>query len=290
MQQPDRDYHEHPALSASKLKTMATGTPRRYWAKHEDPDRRPFLPTDAMRQGSLVDCLITEPDEFARRYVHLPADAPKRPNKTQRNAKKPSAETLDAIAFWDELERDGRELITKEWLDNAWRVVETLTVDAEIRGFLSTACQSPHFWVDSEHGVECRYKPDLESEVLIDLKKGASAHPRAFASQAYKLGYDVQASHYSAGYAEKHGKAPERFGFLVWEWSEPYDYAMIWCDDDYMAMGADRRREAIERILECRASGVWPSHGESTMGPPSYATIRGADDETELDDLALEGL
>ena len=269
---------------------MATGTPRRYWAKHEDPDRKPFLPSDPMRQGSLVDCLITEPDEFGRRYIHLPADAPKRPTKTQRNAKKPSAETLEAIAYWDKLEKDGRELITKDWLDNAWRIVEVLTRNPEISGFLKAASQSPHFWVDAEHETECRYKPDLESEVLLDLKKGATASPRGFAAQAYRLAYDVQLAHYAAGYTDRYGQEPERCGFVVYEWEWPHDHALIWVDDDYMAMGRDRRRDAIERILECRASGVWLSHGESTMGPPSYATIRGADDETELDDLALEGL
>jgi len=287
----DSEYHAHPALSASKLKTMATGTALRYWAKEEDPSRKPFVPTEAMRQGSLVDCLLTESsEEFARRYAPIPADAPKRPTSVQRNAKKPSTETLDAIAFWDRLEADGRELITNEWLNNAFRIVEVLAKNTEISRFLAEASQAPHFWVDAEHGVECRYKPDLEGSGLLDLKKGASANPRAFAAQAYRLGYDVQLAHYAEGFTDRYGRKPERCGFIVYEWQWPHDHALIWVDDDYLEMGANRRRDAIERILECRASGVWPSHDESTMGPPSYATLTGADDETDPEGLELEGL
>ena len=290
----DQDYHAHPALSATKIKAMATGTARRYWAKHEDPNRKPFLPTDPMRQGSLVDCLITEPDSFALRYVEQPANAPKRPTSAQLNAKKPAPATVEAIEFWAEFDAQaqGREPITKAWLDNAWRVVETLHLDADIRPLLEkpAVMQDPHFWTDPEHGVECRYKPDLESEFLIDIKKGASATPRTFAAQAYRLGYDVQLAHYSLGYENRYGKPPERVGLLVWEWDWPHDCSMIWVDDDYMAMGLERRRDAIERILECRATGVWPSHGESTIGPPRYATFAGADEDTDLSDLGLEGL
>jgi hypothetical protein len=32
----------------------------------------PVQPTDAMKQGSLVDCLITEPQNFDRKYVVAP--------------------------------------------------------------------------------------------------------------------------------------------------------------------------------------------------------------------------
>lgn len=291
---PDADYHSHPALSATKLKTMATGTARRYYAKHESPDAKPFIATEAMRQGSLVDCLITQPDDFGLLYVQLPVDAPKRPTKTQLNAAKPSAATLDAIAFWQMFDQaaEGREPITKDWLDNAWRIVETLHLDPVIGPVLceTRISQVPHFWMDAAHGVECRYKPDCENDSLFDLKKAATASPRGFASQAYKLGYDIQLAHYAEGFADKNGKRPERCGFLVYEWQEPYDCSLVVVDDDYMAMGAERRAEAIERILECRASGVWPSHGEVTMGPPSYATLSAADDDSDLSELQLEGL
>ena len=290
----DQDYHAHPALSATKIKAMATGTARRYWAKHEDPARRPFLPTEPMRQGSLVDCLITEPDSFALRYVEQPANAPKRPTSAQLNARKPAPATVEAIEFWAEFDAQaqGREPITKAWLDNAFKIVEVLHLDPVIGEYLKLprSSQNPHFWTDDQLEVECRYMPDLENEFLIDLKKGASAAPRTFSAQAYRLGYDVQLAHYSLGYESRHGKPPEKAGFIAYEWDWPHDCALIWVDEDYLQMGHDRRRDAIECILECRATGIWPSHGESTIGPPRYATFAGADEDADLSDLGLEGL
>ena len=66
------NYHDHPALSASKLKKFITGTPLDFWYAYEWPDRMPVMPTEAMRQGSLVDCMITEPERLEHKYAVAP--------------------------------------------------------------------------------------------------------------------------------------------------------------------------------------------------------------------------
>ena len=161
----DSEYFAHPALGSTSIKTMATGTPRSYWAKHVDADRQPFVPTEAMRQGSLVDCLITCPDEFDEKYVLMPVDAPKRPTSTQLNAKKPSEATMEAIQFWHDFQAElgAREAISQEWMENALRIVNVLNADATIGPILAMERQSqvPHFWIDPEHLADCKYKPDL---------------------------------------------------------------------------------------------------------------------------------
>lgn len=292
----DPEYHAHPALGSTSIKTMATGTPRGYWAKHVDPNREPFIQTDAMRQGSLVDCLITCPDEFDEKYVIMPLDAPKRPTATQVNAKRPSESTIEAIQFWHDFEAEigARDVITLEWFNNAERIVDVLSKDATIGPILAMERQSqvPHFWTDPVHGVQCKYKPDLEPEdgSLIDLKKGASANPRWFSKQAYQLGYDVQGAHYGNGFADLHGKEPTRTAFIVYEWKWPHESALIVATEDDLAVGHDRRNEAIELILKCQAEGNWPSHGEALLNLPYYAQGAAADDDTNLDDLGLEGL
>ena len=292
----DSEYHAHPALGSTSIKAMATGTPRSYWAKHVDPSREPFTPTDAMRQGSLVDCLITCPEEFKQKYIVIPDDAPKKPTPTQLNAKKPSEATIEAIQWWDNFNSsvNGRDVISQEWLANAMRITQVLANDADIGPVLAMQRQSqvPHFWVDEEHGIQCKYKPDLEPEdgSLIDLKKGASASPRWFDKQAYQLGYDIQLDHYSKGFADLHGVLPSRAGFIVYEWKWPHDCALRIVDDDYLAMGHDRRHDALDLIDKCQRESSWPSYGESIMTSPTYANVANADNDTNLDDLELEGL
>lgn len=292
----DYEYHAHPALGSTSIKTMATGTPRAYWAKHVDPRRDPFVPTDAMRQGSLVDCLITCPEEFDEKYVLMPVDAPKRPTSTQINAKKPSELTIEAIQFWHDFDAEigEREVISLEWFNNAARITEVLAADAAIGPILAMERQSqvPHFWVDPVHGLQCKYKPDLEPEdgSLLDLKKGASANPRWFSKQAYQLGYDVQIDHYGKGFEDQHGKPPTRYGFIVYEWKWPHECALVIATEDDLAVGHDRRNKALDLIVKCQATNNWPSYGEAELNLPFYAQGAAADDDTNLDDLGLEGL
>ena len=84
----DTEYHAHPAMGSTTLKTARTKTGRGFWAKCVDPNRKPFLPTDPMRQGSLVDCLETCPDKFDDKYIILPSNAPTKPTKAQLKAEK----------------------------------------------------------------------------------------------------------------------------------------------------------------------------------------------------------
>jgi hypothetical protein len=292
----DAEYFAHPAVGSTSIKAMATGTPRGYWAKHVDPARLPFVPTEAMRQGSLVDCLITCPDEFDEKYVLAPLDAPKRPTSTQLNAKKPSEATIEAIQFWYDFDAEVgvREVISHDWFTNAVRITEVLAKDSAIGPILRLERQSqvPHFWIDEDHEIQCKYKPDLEPEdgSLIDLKKGASASPRWFSKQAYQLAYDIQLDHYGKGFTDLHGVPPSRAGFIVYEWKWPHECALIIADDDYIAMGHDRRNDALDLIVKCQRENNWPSHGESVITPPTYANIAAADNDTDLDDLGLEGL
>jgi hypothetical protein len=285
----DAEYFAHPALGSTSIKTMATGTPRSYWAKHVDPKRELFVPTEAMRQGSLVDCLITCPDEFDEKYVLMPLDAPKRPTVTQINAKKPSEATIEAIQFWHDFQSGlrGREVLSQEWLTTALQIVDTLSTDATIGPILKMERQSqvPHFWDDAIHSIACKYKPDLEPSdgSLLDLKKGATAKPSLFERQAFSLGYDIQIDHYSKGFADLHGKPPTRCGFVVYEWKYPHDCALIIVDDAYLELGRERRNSAITKIVECERTGEYPSYGETMITRPKFTLTSAPDDEGETD-------
>ena len=102
---------------------MACGTELDYWATYVDPERMPFQPTDAMRQGSLVDCLITEPQNFDRKYVVAP--------KCDRRTKAGKAEWADA----QELARSKcAELIAEDWHHTAQQIANKLLNDP-VSGF-----------------------------------------------------------------------------------------------------------------------------------------------------------
>ena len=259
----DAEYHAHPAWSSSKLKSAITGTMLDYWAKHVNPDRWPFEPTDPMRQGSVLDTVLTQPDQFDSRYLVAPAC---------------DRRTKDGKAIWAEAIKKAvaqeSELIPMDWLINAQAIAHLLRGDSAVKEMLENPgnSQEPHFWVDAS-GRECRYKPDIEpGDDLIDIKKARSAEPRQFVRQAYAMGYDLQLAHYRLGYIDRYGKPPARVGFMAVEWDAPHNYSLVWLDDAFIAEGERRRELAFQRIAECEATGVWPSHGEYTAKPPGWIT------------------
>lgn len=277
MKMTDAEYHAHPAWSASRLKGMLMDTPLSYYARYEDPKREPFMPNESMKRGSLVDAFITESATFWDRY-HVMDDVDRR--------------TKAGKAAWAEAEERaaGRELIRSADMANVYSIVATLLADPAIGPILKMRrrSQDPHFWNDA-CGRECRYKPDLEPEdgSLWDLKLTRSAHPRKFAAQSYSLGYDLQLAHYSEGFTDRYGKAPTRVGIIAYEWLAPHNCSLLIADEDLMTCGAERREIAFGLIEECRASGRWPSYGQSVLQLPSYADFQSADDDSDLADLDL---
>ena len=276
------NYHNHPATSASKLKKIASGTPLDYWAEYEDPTRIPFLPSEQMRQGSLVDCKITEPEKFNLRYVV---------------AQKCDRRTKAGKAVWAEAQAEAAEkcaqVISEDWDFNASRIAEKLLSDPVASLYLRGQGQSAHFWHDTDHGIECRYLPDMEDPgkgLLVDLKKSRSANPRLFARQSYSLGYDIQVAHYAEGYRDRYGEYPRQIVLLAYEWEWPHNFSVNPITDALLEDGRRLREEAICSIKECRRNNYWPSWGVQAMDSPKWRRPEDPANDTDVSDLGLEGI
>ena len=297
-------YHQHPAISSSALKCAATGTPRRYWAKYIDPDRKPFRPTEAMQQCSLVDCFVTRPDSTSKLYAVVPADAPRRPTEKQlqdgadsRAGSKAHDAWLaaqDRQAWWDAFDKEtaGCELVPVDWWARAEAIRDVLHSHPEIGPRLRDTTehsQSPHFWHDESLGVACRYLPDLETAgmELWDLKKARSCNPRLLRAQSFSLGYGIQLSHYSAGFASRYGQQPVVTGLIAYEWEWPHETIMLRAPAETLAHGEQSRRDAWAMVKECTAKGCWPSYESTTLDLPGWLKAGEAQPDAEPDDITL---
>ena len=274
------NYHDHPALSASKLKQAVTGTALDYWARHVDPMRQPFKPSDAMRQGSLVDCLLTQPERMSELYRVAPT--------VDRRTKAGKEAWADALA-----DAGDAELITQEWMDTATRIRDCLLSDPVAADYLGGEGQEPGFWHDTELDASCRYMPDCEIPergLLVDLKKARDASPRGFQRQAYALAYDLQMAHYSEGYRSRYGELPREVALVAYEWEWPHNISVNLFTTAMLDEGYRRREEAVMLIKECEATGLWPSWGVAEFDVPKWATAADPANATAADDLELEGL
>lgn len=99
-------YHADESLSKSKLMDLEKYGPAHFYAAHIAKTLIRDT-TPALRFGKLFDDLTDNADAARARWAPpLPDDAPNRPSSRQRTAKKPSPETVTAIAWWDAWERE----------------------------------------------------------------------------------------------------------------------------------------------------------------------------------------
>lgn len=263
------------------LKKMATGTCLDYWSAFVDPNRKPVEPTTAMLQGSIVDCKITEPEKFDDRYVVAPK------GDKRKKAIKEAWEEAELIA-----QQKSARVIDADTNNTADQICAALRGDSFISFHLRKTGQSPHFWKDAEHQMDCRYMPDIEdpeSGLLLDLKKARSANPSLFTSQAYSLGYDIQMAHYAEGYKDRYGEYPKKIVLLAYEWAYPYNASFNVVTDEFLDEGRRRRNDAMVDIFECTGINEWPSYGLHYIKPPGWIKSDLAN-STSADDLELEGL
>lgn len=239
------EYHAHPAMSNSRLKRFID-CPRTM--------DEPYEETDAMAWGTMVHTLLLEPDQLPARYAIKPADAPKKPDARQRNAKKPSQDTLDAIAWWDNFNASvgDRRVITADDMANLQALEERIAADPIAQPLLAELgmVEASFFWHDAETDIPMRCRPDAwrQDNIMMDVKTCANCDSHKFGTAALELGYDRQAAMYCDGVERTTGKRPDAFIFIAIEGKERGKF-YVQChsvEADVLEAGRKRYREALQ--------------------------------------------
>ena len=274
------DYHRHPAWSPTALKAAVTGTMRAWWQRF-GPGAPPFIPSPDMVKGDVVDALLTPPFRIEERFAAFKTIA--------RNTKAGAANCAEAEAA-------GLTPVSHEMVEQAKRIRDALHADPVVGEVLAAldpaASQQPHFW-DDEAGRPCRCLPDVVTSDgrLFDLKKTRSAVPRRFYWQAKDLAYDLQIAHLALGHQHRCGSEPAETGVITFEWpSDPaaaIDCSLLIFDGQDLQTGLARREEAFQRIADCQASGIWPSHGRHAFRPAPSSFSLPEREELDQDSIDL---
>ena len=108
-------------------------------------------------------------------------------------------------------------------------------------------------WHDPETGIPCKARPDYlpaHGQWLVDLKTAASANPRSWRDQAYRLGYHARAAWYLDGAAAVLRQAPEEYWFVIVEKEAPYLVSVVSFDEDALRWGLVNRLCAPETLIQ----------------------------------------
>jgi len=259
------DYHRIMGLTKSGL-MMLRKSPAHFW----DWMNSPSIPsTKAMNIGTACHTLVFEPHKWDDEITVVPDNAPKRPTEIQRNAKKPSDETLAAIKFWDEFnaKSKGRATISAEDEYVVRKMTEQVFNNEEVVALLKHPSAKAEVSIVSKEKVKgldivCKGRCDLitmDNTVIVDLKTCEDASPEAFSKNFMSMGYWMQAAHYMS-IARNSGMPIQKFIFIAAEKNPPYCTALYTLDDTSLEKAFAIRNKLVERLSDCIARNDFPAY------------------------------
>ena len=199
--------------------------------------------TKAMDEGTLLDCILFEPECFQDRFFIMP-DHIKKPTSAQINAKKPSAETLEQIAVWEGIkERIGKRIvINEEQYNDSTNIAESVRNNSTVafQGLLHPdnfqfQVTTDFFYKGFKHkGIKDAEGVDRNGKrVIWDLKRmGARSGEQLVRAQIRHNQYDLQAAIYCYKFDEI---------------NEPVDYFIIAVDNEGYVTPFKISRDAREK-------------------------------------------
>lgn len=283
---PADEYHAIHAMSAGGLKRMKQ-SPAHFYGMQLDPNRpQSGEPTAAMANGTLVHCAIFEPQALALRYVTIPADAPRKPTDAQRNAAKPSPETMRAIDWWDAFtaRTEGAQIVDAVEITAAQAQAAAVRALPDVGALLADGYgESSAFWIDEQTGELCKCRPDWVSPVgdgviLIDGKTCRDASEAGFGRAIWTMSYHNQAAWYSDGFQKASGLRVHGFVFAAVENTWPHIAAAYMLGDDVLEKSHAENRRLLNLYAECKSTGVWPGYasGINMINLPRWANLEDA--------------
>lgn len=139
------------------------------------------------------------------------------------------------------------------------------------------------FGVDPRTGVWVRGRVDRMEERpggrvrFVDYKTTTGAHADPFNRSVERYGYAMQAAWYlDLGAQLDDCPDPEAFVFVAQEKEPPYLVSVFDLDDDWLAIGRELNRQALDLFARCLESGDWPGYGRGiqTLSPPAWLRSR----------------
>jgi hypothetical protein len=280
----ERVYRKDPAIAISDLKEMSL-SPLHFWSKKFGGYRAEQ--TDAQAIGTLTHLSVLEPEEYKKKTILKPADAPRKPTDTQRNAKKPSEETIAAIKWWDDwnaANADKTEL-TQEEVDQIAGITHGVQSNEDAVSLLDGALKEvAMFKTIVVNGVTIRVKCKADiicgpknAAVIADLKTvdRGYANPQDFGYSLRKWGYFQQAAWYIDLYNlltdsdDPFTTTPKKtdWVFIVAEKLPPYAVITLRLDPAAIEAGRELNKAHLVKLAECFKTNVWE---------PPMAGIRGS--------------
>src|SRR4051794_2334444 len=245
------DYHAMRSLSASGAWLLGEDCAAKFlWRSPWNPLYQPEERTD-FDIGVAAHLAVLEPERQAQKIVVIEA-GDYRTNKAR--------EARDAARA------EGKVPLLPYQFDIVRAVAGSIRAHPiAAEAFRGGEAEVTLLWADAETGIPCKARPDYLPEHgrwLVDLKTAASANPRSWRDQAYRLGYHARAAWYLDGAAAVLGAIPEEYWFVIVEREAPYLVSVVSFDEEALRWGRVANRKACDRFARAAAMNDWPGYRE----------------------------
>lgn len=205
--------------------------------------------TKDMLLGTVVHSKVLEPKTFDDLYAIMPV--------IDRRTKQ-GKEDYDAFQFHSR----GKMCITPEMNNQANKMAASVLKNSKMVKWLNSGViEQSMYWQDELTGVKLRARPDIRyKNIIIDLKTNGDASPNGAAKSSAQFDYPLSAAQYTDGVSVCLGNITEFYLFCFVEKVEPFDCMIYRLQEEDLEKARARRREYIQRIAECEASGIWPGY------------------------------
>jgi hypothetical protein len=232
-----------------------------------------FAPSAAMAWGSLIDCLLTTPEEAAETLVFNPY---------------PDFRTKAAQELRDSAIAAGKIVISAEQRAQAELAVSTIKAHP-IAGKVIRHSRTQLVLLNKIRGIQFKGLVDLAPDnepCLYDFKTTRDLTVRGISKAIDDFGYHVQAAIYLKLWNLCHpDDKRSRFRF-IWQSSEPpYEIAVTEIPAFDIAAGDEWAANQIDRLIRATERNEWPNIIEdkiAMIGRPGYCAYQ---DEAELDGI-----
>lgn len=278
---PEHLYRKSPGLSATEVKVFANQSPAHY--RHRflgEPVAR--SESAAMVLGSMVHCLVLEPQHFDSRYRAQPepdtgtlVTVPqlrqwlKDHNLNQAGNKQELIERIvqhdPEAPVWAVMEEQRKQAryrtVKPEVMAQARAMADSVFNNSQAHQLMSRGDAEVSVWGQHESTellIKCR--PDwLRDGLCVDVKTCACASPHAFRRDLVKFGYDLQQVHYLNTLCSA-GKPVDIFAFIAVESEPPYLSQVYQLDGAADGHATRRWHRIMTRFKECLETNHWPGY------------------------------
>ena len=261
----DTDYFaDHSAISNSML-NVALESMRRYHGMFVSHTIEPAPPSPEMVLGSLVHCMILEPDQVGDRW--LIADCKVRSGREWQSA-------------LGRAESGGKTAVPEPVYEAAKLLADAVLADDGARSLIDAANlrEQAIRWCDADTGLTRKAKIDMAilgpaGALIVDVKTTANPDPAAFARSCLDYGYHRQALTYSEGLAALTGHVAPVL-FLCVGKKTPYDVAINQCGESLLTLARKETRDGMAMLRVAMEQGDWSSlwqRQRNLMGAPGWA-------------------